>query len=164
MNPPTITYRIVNPNETGGQWLLVGQKRGIRPDLIIENEAGVPVAILDAKFKAYNKVGDYESGGVGRDDLYQMITYMYHYGKDRDTPLLGLFISPIKGWGAPETLHQLENRRNHKVGVLNLDIEQWNDKGDVDIMDIMTSLKSNEKSFADNLHHLLERDCPPSAL
>lgn len=157
------TYRIVNPNETGGQWLFVGQKREIRPDLIIENEAGVPVAILDAKFKPYNKVGDYESGGVGRDDLYQMITYMYHYGKDRNTPLLGLFISPVKGLGDRENLRQLDNRRNHEVGVLNLDLEQWNDKEDVDIMNILTNIRTNEKIFADNLQHLLERDCPPSA-
>lgn len=147
-------YRIVNPNEIGGQGLFVGQKRKIRPDLIIENEAGVPVAILDAKFKAYREVGDYEKSGVSRDDLYQMITYMYHYGKDRNTPLLGLFISPVKGSGDRESLYQLDNCRNHEVGILNFDLEQWNDKTDIDI----TGVKNNEKNFADNLQYLLDRD------
>ena len=140
-------YRVINPNETGGQWLISGQKREIRPDIIIENENGFPVAILDAKFKAYTAVGKTAKGGVSRADLFQMSTYLYHYGS-QDVPLLGLFISPEKG---TEDLHPLENRRNHAIGVLNFDLAQW----DGSYFDI-EAIKAYEKDFADRLQKMLE--------
>lgn len=60
----------------------------IRPDLLIEREGHV-VGVLYAKFKNDTQVGRYEKEGVSREDLYQMSTYLYHYGRE-DHPLLGL--------------------------------------------------------------------------
>jgi len=146
-------YRVINPNETGGQWLVTGQRREIRPDLIIVNEEGVPVAILDAKFKRYTSIGKFARDGVSREDLYQMVTYLYHYGEG-DVPLLGLFISP---GGEKGDWHPLENRRNHAIGVLNFDLGKWDD-GPFDI----NAIKSYEEEFANGLERLLgkfRQDC-----
>jgi hypothetical protein len=144
--PPT--YRVINPNNTGGQWLFVGQRREIRPDLIIENEAGIPVAVLDAKFKSYTTVGKYARDGVSREDLFQMATYLYHYGEDRNTPLLGLFISPEQRADDP---YVLESRRNHSIGVLNFDLAQWDD-GSFNF----TTIRAYEKKFTKQLQELVE--------
>ena len=144
--PPT--YRVINPNNTGGQWLFVDERREIRPDLIIENTAGIPVAVLDAKFKAYTTVGKHEVGGVSREDLFQMATYLYHYGEDPNTPLLGLFISPTEVSEAP---CRLETRRNHRIGVLNFDLAQWDDRPFE-----LTAIRAQEKKFAEQLQELVE--------
>jgi 5-methylcytosine-specific restriction endonuclease McrBC regulatory subunit McrC len=139
-------YRVISPNEIGGQWLVSGERREIRPDLIIERD-GIPAAIVDAKFKRYRAIGKFEKDGISREDLYQMATYLYHYG-ERDFPLLGLFISPEKGAG---DLQPLENRQNHAIGVLNFDLAHWDD-GSFDI----NAIKAYEGEFADTLERLLE--------
>jgi len=119
-------YRVINPNNSGGQWLITGERREIRPDLIIENQNSVPVAIIDAKFKYYTAIGKFARDGVSREDLYQMTTYLYHYGQI-DVPLLGLFVCPGEG---DKNLHQLEKHRHHTIGVLNFDLDQWDKKED----------------------------------
>ena len=73
-------YRVYSPNATGGEWLVAGDRRRIRPDIIIEKE-GRPVAVLDAKFKRYTQIGKHEAEGVSRNDLNQMTTYLYHYSQ-----------------------------------------------------------------------------------
>lgn len=83
-------YRIWSPNQTGSSHLLAGEKRAIRPDILIE-KSGQIVAILDAKFKNYTQIGRHEQGGVSREDLYQMGTYLYHYSRAA-RPMLGLFV------------------------------------------------------------------------
>jgi 5-methylcytosine-specific restriction endonuclease McrBC regulatory subunit McrC len=144
-------YKVINPNRTGGHWLFVGQKREIRPDLIIEKN-GVSVAILDAKFKAYSKLGEFARDGVSREDLYQMATYMYHYGEDRNTQLLGLFVSPEKGSADRPDLHRLDKRPNHAIGLLNFDLDRWRTDGPFDRMGI----KAYEEKFAADLKQLIE--------
>jgi hypothetical protein len=140
------SYKVVSPNDTGGEWLVAGERREIRPDLIVEQN-GVPVAILDAKFKHYSTIGKFERDRVSRDDLYQMATYLYHYGR-RDKPLLGLFISPGDGAG---DLHLLENNRTHRIGVLNFDLDQWEGQ----LFDI-SAIKLYEEQFVRRFRALLE--------
>lgn len=139
------SYRVISPNETGGQWLIAGRRREIRPDLVIERN-GIPVAILDAKFKTYRRIGKFEKDGVSREDLYQMATYLYHYGKG-GTPLLGLFISPEEG---AVDMHLIESRHHHAIGVVNFDLAQW----DGESFDV-NAIKAHEKKFADRLLGLM---------
>ena len=141
-------YRVINPNKTGGEWLIVDRNREIRPDLVIEKD-GVPAAILDAKFKAYSQIGKFEADGVRREDLYQMVTYLYHYGRP-NSPLIGLFVSPEQGAG---DLHLLESRREHAIGVVNFDLDRWKPPEPFDI----NAVKAHEKTFAKRLLDLLEQ-------
>jgi 5-methylcytosine-specific restriction enzyme subunit McrC len=115
-------YRVFSPNELGGQWLIAGSKRQIRPDILIERDGRI-VGILDAKYKPYTTIGTYECDGVSREDLYQMTTYLYHYGKS-GVPLLGLFVSPSHG-AADLDVDPMTADASHRIGVLNFDISQW---------------------------------------
>lgn len=117
-------YRVFSPNESGGEWLLSGNKRQIRPDLLIER-GGEIVAVLDAKFKSYTQIGSHEKGGIGREDLYQMGTYLYHYGRS-ERPILGLFVTPVPGANAAN-VETLSQHPLHKIGVAAFDITGWDD-------------------------------------
>ncbi len=117
-------YRVFSPNESGGEWLLSGNKRQIRPDLLIER-GGEIVAVLDAKFKSYTQIGRHEKGGVDREDLYQMGTYLYHYGRS-ERPILGLFVTPVPGANATN-VETLSQHPLHKIGVAAFDITGWDD-------------------------------------
>ena len=113
-------YQVLSPNESGGQWLLIGERREVRPDLLVKKQ-GYVVAVLDAKFKGYTRIGKYEQDGVRRDDLYQMATYLYRYGREK-YPILGLFISPAAGGGE---LFSLVHNDHHHIGVLNFGLPPW---------------------------------------
>lgn len=115
-------YQVFSPNEAGGDWLLEGDKRQIRPDLLIKKD-GVVVAVLDAKFKNYTQVGTYENGGVSREDLYQMGTYLYHYSRS-DHPILGLFVTPVPG-KTTANIETIARHPHHKLGVAAFDITGW---------------------------------------
>ncbi len=113
-------YHIYSPNEKGGVNLFADGSRNIRPDIIIEKD-GNAIAILDAKYKRYQNIGKtaYDYSCVSRDDLYQMATYLYHYGKESEN-IVGLFISPVEqGTEYPKNLH---SNPKHQIGVLNLNI------------------------------------------
>lgn len=119
-----LEYTIYSPNEKGGVSLFTDGSREIRPDIIIEKDNRV-VAVLDAKYKHYNKIGKYAGidKSVSRDDLYQMATYLYYYGNKNEN-IVGLFISPIEQ--SEENIKILNNSSNHQIGVVNLNIEQFN--------------------------------------
>jgi 5-methylcytosine-specific restriction endonuclease McrBC regulatory subunit McrC len=119
-------YVVYSPNAEDEEWLVSGQRRRIRPDLVIEREKdGVSVAVLDAKFKYYQEIGQIERGGVSRDDLYQMVTYIYHYAS-ADSPFLGMFVSPCEATGQ-NNIHPMTSNPKHCISVANLDITRWDD-------------------------------------
>jgi 5-methylcytosine-specific restriction enzyme subunit McrC len=137
-------YRIWSPNETGGTHLLAGEKRAIRPDILIE-KSGQIVAVLDAKFKNYTQIGRCEKGGVSREDLYQMGTYLYHYsGFDR--PILGLFVTPTPGAVSPD-VETLSHHPLHRLGVVAFDITSWDDKSHTNEIPI-ANIRKAEETFA----------------
>ncbi len=121
-------YYIYSPNykDKGGVALFEDGSRTIRPDIIIEKDGKV-IAILDAKYKCYRQIGQYADFGsaVSRDDLYQMTTYLYHYGKN-DKEIVGLFISPVAE--IENNSKKLMSNKNHKIGVVNLNIDQFSEK------------------------------------
>lgn len=137
-------YRIFSPNDAGGDWLLAGGKREIRPDLLIE-KSGQVVAVLDAKFKSYTKIGSHEKGGVGRDDLYQMGTYLYHYGR-HERPILGLFVTPVSG-SITANVETLSRHLLHKIGVAAFDITGW-DSSSTNSAAIIDVIHRSEEDFA----------------
>ncbi|MFP4332904.1 MAG: McrC family protein, partial [Campylobacterales bacterium] len=149
-------YYIYSPNENGGISLFEDGSREIRPDIIIEKDAKT-VAVLDAKYKWYKQIGkngnsDYS---VSRDDLYQMTTYLYHYGKE-NLNIVGFFISPIEQ--SIEAPKVLKNNLKHKIKVVNLDIEQfkkpYNTEG-VPTDFSIDKIKSEEKNFIKNIEGIL---------
>ena len=144
-------YNIYSPNDEGGEYLFE-KARQIIPDIIIKKDDKV-IAILDAKYKSYTKVGKFSNSithpnNVSRDDLYQMSTYLYHYA-DRDSKVLGLFISPVQG----EEIKNLQNNKNHHIGVLGLDIKQFEDSKEFKLDDI----NEEEQKFINKLkRHLTD--------
>jgi len=113
-------YYVYSPNAISGDYLLEGEMRTIRPDIIIEKDGKV-VMIIDAKYKHYSQVGKTgaEKVNVQRNDLYQMNTYLYHYGRGRR--IAGIFTSPVEG--KELGLHRYVNNPEHSVGVVNLNID-----------------------------------------
>lgn len=144
-------YEIYSPNTKGGISLFEDGSREIRPDIIIKRDDKI-VAVLDAKYKRYNKIGKYSDfdNAVSRDDLYQMVTYLYHYGNEKDE-ILGLFISPIKE--SEEELKILKNNSKHKIGVINLNIEQFQENKDFSIKNIKEAEKIFIEKTKDALNH-----------
>ena len=142
-------YRVYSPNYTGGTFLLKDKMREIRPDIIIEKNGQV-VAILDAKYKRYKKIGRIAKEGVSREDLYQMMTYLYHYGKEKQ-PLIGLFISPEED--DENTAHILKKNKTHQIGVINLNIRQFEDEK---ITFTRKGFREVERKFAKKIINLLE--------
>jgi 5-methylcytosine-specific restriction enzyme subunit McrC len=147
------SFNIYSPNEKGGISLFDDGSREIRPDIIIEQNGKV-VAVLDAKYKWYNKIGKYANidNSVSRDDLYQMTTYLYHYGKDNEK-IVGLFVSPINQ--SEEVPKALRNNKNHKIGVMNLNIEQFDKELDKEDKFSTQEIKEEETKFINIIKGLL---------
>lgn len=112
-------YTVYSPNTRRGDYLLEGGMRQIRPDIIIEKD-GAPVAIIDAKYKRYNRLGRTADQGVQREDLYQMSTYLYHYATPGQR-IAGIFTSPV--YSDEERLHKLNHNADHWIGLINLDFD-----------------------------------------
>lgn len=109
---------VYSPNQTGGEYLTTDGYRQVRPDIIIKKENKIAI-IIDAKWKRYKEFGATDcQGGVNRDDLYQMMTYLYHYAR-ADDKVMGLFVAPTLQKGIPPDVHQLTNSQ-HSIGLLNL--------------------------------------------
>ncbi len=152
-------FYVYSPNEKGGVALFEDGSRSIRPDIIIEKDGSI-VAILDAKYKSYTKIGRTanEYGSVSRDDLYQMTTYLYHYAQV-DQEIIGLFISPI--YNGSTSIKKVISHAGHKIGVLNLNIDQFseakfvNDSRIKSVFSIET-IKKEEHNFIERLKEYLK--------
>lgn len=121
------SIKVYSPNQTGGEYLTEDGYRQVRPDIIIKKDGKIAI-IIDAKWKRYERLGATEcQGGVNRDDLFQMMTYLYHYARADDN-IIGLFVAPIKQGGSPLDIHQLTNHP-HSIGLLNLDISDEKENG-----------------------------------
>lgn len=116
-------YRVYSPNSNLGANLIDGGMRRIRPDILIEKNNSV-IMIIDAKYKYYSCFGGTSESGIHRDDLYQMSTYLYHYGK-QDKAIIGIFTAPVDCCG--NDIHTFSENRNHKIGLVNLKIACAND-------------------------------------
>jgi len=156
-------YNIYSPNEKGGINLFSDGSREIRPDIIIQRNGEV-VAVLDAKYKWYKQIGQYADYdfSVSRDDLYQMCTYMYHYGKENED-IVGLFVSPIGQKNEKEDLKTLSNNKSHRIGVINLDIKQFEKKYDDKNKEKKANFSYNlinkaEQKFINNIKNALEQN------
>ena len=75
--------------------------------------------IIDAKYKNYYCFGKTSEYGVSRNDLYQMSTYLYHYGK-HDESIIGIFTAPVEG--IKNDIHTYSENRKHRIGLVNLNI------------------------------------------
>ena len=119
-------------------------------DFIIKKD-NIVIAVLDAKYKHYNKIGKYADidKSVSRDDLYQMATYLYHYGNKNEN-IVGLFISPIEQ--SEENIKILNNSPNHQIGVVNLNIAQFNSENCVFSLE---KVKEAEKVFIKKIKRIL---------
>jgi 5-methylcytosine-specific restriction endonuclease McrBC regulatory subunit McrC len=151
-------YRVFSPNELGGEWLVANSKREIRPDIVISKKNQV-LAVLDAKYKAVNSIGKTAREGVSREDLFQMTSYIYHYGKP-GAPLLGLFISPSPGT-IDARVDPMTAERQHRIGVLNLDLSQFDNaeaspETGARPFDIV-AIQKTERGFVETVLMLLER-------
>lgn len=112
-------YFVYSPNALYGDFLIQNNMREIRPDIIIKKDAQV-VMIIDAKYKEYKSFGSTSKRGVSREDLYQMTTYLYHYG-EHNKPIIGIFTAPTS---QKEPEHYFfSNKNKHQIGLLNLNIK-----------------------------------------
>lgn len=137
-------FSVYSPNAEGGSFLVDGSLRSVRPDILIEKN-GVILMIIDAKYKHYEKLGSTANDGnaVSREDLYQMCTYLYHYGTPGKT-ITGVFTSPF--CDAMET-HPLSSNDAHRIGIVNLGVNGITD---------LSEMQSAEKKFIQNIRSLLK--------
>lgn len=136
-------YHVYSPNAQHGTNLLDYSIREIRPDIIIEKDNRV-VLIIDAKYKDYHSFGHTAKYGISRDDLYQMSTYLYHYGTE-DAPIAGIFTSPVSC--VDGEIHVFSGNPKHKIGLINMDIETANED--------ISQLHVSEKHYIDQIVRLL---------
>lgn len=141
---------IYSPNKTGGEYLLADHYRQVRPDIIIKKDGKV-ATILDAKWKNYEQLGDTDRGStVNRDDLYQMMTYIYHYAR-ADDKVVGLFTAPTSQGESPPDIHPLSSNPNHSIGLLNLELPKIKEESSL----IQIQLKESEEAFVNHIRDIL---------
>ncbi len=70
---------------------LKDEEQKLKPDLLFEGEGGLYV--FDVKYKYFSTISG--KGGVDRNDLYQLHTYLGRYGNDSHIAGCG-FIYPVK--------------------------------------------------------------------
>lgn len=134
-------YKVFSPNSLRGESLLDNDMREIRPDILISKN-GVVEMVIDAKYKHYNNFGATSTFGIQREDLYQMTTYLYHYGEENRN-IVGIFTAPIEC--CDNDIHTYRNNRNHKIGLVNLDITK----------DSIESIHLAEKKYIETIINLL---------
>jgi 5-methylcytosine-specific restriction endonuclease McrBC regulatory subunit McrC len=147
-------FSVEAPNQSSTSYpLLSNGKREIRPDNLIKDKRSRDVvAVIDAKYKMEREIGSTEKSGISREDLHQMITYLHHCGQN--TPgLIGVFVTPTKNLSQSDQ-PELEplSSSGHKVGVVNCNLQQFDQYDPVPKEDI----KEEEKSFADKVRKCLE--------
>lgn len=147
-------YTFVSPNEEGG-CKLFEDAREIRPDFMVYRN-GKLIAIMDAKYKRYNKIGRYaiEDHAVSREDLYQMSTYLYRFGSSNE-PLAGIFLSPFSV--GDNSQKRIGNNPRHFMAVCNLPIIDLDREcANWDRTKLQARLKEVEGDFAARLKKLLD--------
>ncbi|MBO4587300.1 MAG: hypothetical protein J5711_00145 [Bacteroidales bacterium] len=112
-------YRVFSPNSNYGTNLLDCNMREIRPDILIEKDGRV-IMIIDAKYKNYSHFGKSSDYGIHRDDLYQMSTYLYHFGAQNKS-IIGIFTSPVEN-KQTDDIHFYSANKKHRIGLVNLEI------------------------------------------
>lgn len=141
-------YRVYSLNAQKGECLLEKSAREIRPDIIIEKDNRV-VMIIDAKYKWYSEFGNTAKLGVSREDLYQMVTYLYHYGQE-GMPITGIFTSPAHMLNHyKHDVYSFKNNPNHLIGLLNLDVERCGEN--------IVELHKEEDEYVSNIEDILEK-------
>ena len=140
-------YYVYSPNSGFGDSLLDGGMREIRPDIIIEKDNRV-IMIIDAKYKNYSKLGYTSADGVKREDLYQMTTYLHHYGND-ETGIAGIFTAPVAC--SDNDIHSYSQKKNHRIGLVNLNIVAADDNIEL--------LHENENAYIDKIKRILKSLC-----
>lgn len=123
-------YEVSSANVLGQEdFLLQCRKRMIKPDIIIRKD-NIPMMIIDAKYKRYDEFGAYAgyNGSVSREDLYQLITYMHHYGQNNfasgeNNKITGLFTAPAKMKSGDAEVYRLKSNPQEQIGLVNLQVE-----------------------------------------
>lgn len=138
-------YHVYSPNADYGNNLLNSGMREIRPDIIIEKNNRV-LMIIDAKYKNYTQFGRNSMEGVKREDLYQMSTYLYHYGRDNEE-IVGLFTSPVTPAYSGKEVYSYSHNSHHRIGLANLDITA-NDEN-------LEIIHANERKYIEQIKELL---------
>lgn len=140
-------YRVYSPNANSGTKLLEDDMREIRPDILIEKNGRV-VMVIDAKYKNYPLFGKTSEYGVQRDDLYQMSTYLYHYG-NQDEAIIGIFTAPVMC--KENDIHTFCGNKKHQIGLVNLNITDANNN--------MDKIHEYETKYINTLLDLLNKTC-----
>lgn len=141
-------YEVSSPNTGFGEYLLNDNMRAIRPDILIKKDNKV-VMIVDAKYKKYSKIGATSKDGISREDLYQMITYLYHY--NLADSVKGIFTSPYKQ-EAEVKLHSFASNSMHRIGVINLPIKTITNSEN-----LTKSIRELEWNYAMSIRNQLSR-------
>jgi hypothetical protein len=141
-------YSFFSPNEAAEPTYLLKCGREIRPDFLVYKD-GELVAVMDAKYKKYNTIGsssDEKNGAIQREDLYQMMTYLYHYSIPGKS-LKGIFLS--RGAESPEFSSPLRNTSlAGEIALLNLPLTDNSTLEDI---------KKQEATFCQRLRDYLDR-------
>lgn len=121
-------YHVYSPNINTSEYLLKEKMREIRPDVIIEKGDRV-LMIVDAKYKAYRQFGKYAGENmVQREDLYQMTSYLYHYGNESEH-IVGLFTAPTDC--SAKQIFAYSAKEYHYIGLVNINIEEAKTLGEI---------------------------------
>lgn len=152
-------YHFVSPNDENSGEYLFNNARTLRPDFLAYDGEGRLVAVMDAKYKKYDKIGYSASlpHAVSREDLYQMATYLYRYASSRKQ-CAGIFLTPFSRGGS-ECL-TTANGLPHFMTVCNLALYDFEDGGslaDADSATVKTELAAREADFAERLKGILAK-------
>ncbi len=125
-------------------------KRTNRPDIVIETKDGVPVAVLDAKFKKMN----YDKDDVDRGDMFQIHSYTGYYNEHSkltgNPPLrFSALVYPSKSAPGVQTYSPLYGLNN---AITQFAVEYICVKDNDNFEDI----KNSEDAFLDRIEQLLE--------
>lgn len=151
-------FTFVSPNEASESVWLLKTARPVRPDFLVYDSNCRLIAVMDAKYKRYERIGCYEKEpyAVSREDLYQMATYMFRFG-NKTLPLAGIFISPYNV-GDEDMLEVMETP-GHFMTVCNLSLEEFDCKMETseDSKVFKTRLQKLEEDFASRLKQCLNK-------
>lgn len=142
-------YTVYSPNTGKGVYLLENASREIRPDIIIEHNGRI-VMIIDAKYKCYKRFGRTAGiDNVSREDLYQMNTYLYHYG-NRCDKIIGIFTAPYHDDDINNNILSYTSHANHMIGLVNLPVDIGDEKGNIE------KTKQSEQKYLSRIRDLLK--------